>query len=40
MNAAFLDGSVRSLEPRQIRAGSDDPKKVSEANIYWDAFPE
>ena len=40
MNAAFFDGSVRSLQPRQVRAGSDDPKKINEHNIYWDAFPE
>ena len=40
MNAAFFDGSVRSLEPRQVRAGSDNPKKINEHNIYWDAFPE
>ena len=40
MNAAFLDGSVRSLDPRQVRTGSDDLTKISEANIYWDAFPE
>lgn len=40
MNAAFLDGSVRALDRRQIRAGSDDPKKVNEHGIYWDPIPD
>ena len=40
MNAAFLDGSVRSLEKRHILAGADDPKKVNNANILWDPMPE
>ncbi len=40
MNAAFFDGSVRSLQTRQIRAGADKPKKINEHNVYWDASPE
>ena len=40
MNAAFFDGSVRALATRQILAGSDNPKKINEHNVYWDAFPE
>ena len=40
MNAAFLDGSVRSLEKRHLAAGSDNPKKVNNANILWDPKPE
>lgn len=40
MNAAFLDGSVRSLEKRQILAGSEEPKKVNNANVLWDPMPE
>ena len=40
MNAAFLDGSVRSLEKRHIIAGADNPKKINNANILWDPIPE
>lgn len=40
VNIAFFDGSVRSLQPRQISAGSDNPKTINEHNVYWDAFPE
>lgn len=39
MNASFLDGSVRSLEKRAIVAGSDNPKKINNANILWDPIP-